>query len=139
MKFTASPFYLFSRKNREWSQKQIYMTSKQKWAFIGILLIAIFFRFYQIKAMPGGLFPDEAANGIDVIAMQRGNIQPFYEGNNGRIAIFLYAVGQCRGIWQRAVAASYRICICGINFCSRLFLGYARIVLDLLRRNKRSR
>jgi hypothetical protein len=39
------------------------MTTKQKLLFLGIILLAGFFRFYLIGQMPGGLFPDEAANG----------------------------------------------------------------------------
>ena len=40
--------------------------------------------------MPGGLFPDEAANGLDINSMQSGQLQPFYERGNGREALFFY-------------------------------------------------
>jgi len=40
--------------------------------------------------MPGGLFPDEAANGLDINLMQSGHLQPFYERGNGREALFFY-------------------------------------------------
>ena len=54
------------------------------------MILAISFRFYQIAAMPGGLFPDEAANGLDINSMQQGDLQPFYERGNGREALFFY-------------------------------------------------
>ncbi len=66
------------------------MTTKQKLLFLGIILLAGFFRFYLIGQMPGGLFPDEAANGLDINLMQQGQLQPFYERGNGREALFFY-------------------------------------------------
>lgn len=54
------------------------------------LVVAAFFRLYQIGTMPGGLFPDEAANGLDINLMEQGHPQPFYERGNGREALFFY-------------------------------------------------
>lgn len=54
------------------------------------LVVAAFFRLYQIGSMPGGLFPDEAANGLDINLMEQGHLQPFYERGNGREALFFY-------------------------------------------------
>lgn len=87
------------------------MTSKQKWALAGVLLLSIFFRFYQIQSMPGGLFPDEAANGIDINAMQRGELQPFYERGNGREALFFYMLWGSveifgKGHWQHHIVSA---------------------------------
>lgn len=66
------------------------MTSKQKILFAGILILACFFRLYMIAELPGGLFPDEAANGLDINSMQQGDLKPFYERGNGREALFFY-------------------------------------------------
>jgi hypothetical protein len=66
------------------------MTKKQKLLFVGILFLAVFFRLFLINQLPGGLFPDEAANGLDIISMQQGDLQPFYERGNGREALFFY-------------------------------------------------
>src|SRR5476649_373786 len=66
------------------------MTPKQKWLVVGVIALAIFFRFWLIWEMPGGLFPDEAANGLDINLMQQGHLQPFYERGNGREALFFY-------------------------------------------------
>src|SRR3989344_1853242 len=78
---------------------------KANWALLLILILAGFFRFWQIKTLPGGLFPDEAANGIDVNSILGGQVQPFFERGNGREAMFFYfeALSQLifgRGVWQ---------------------------------------
>jgi hypothetical protein len=66
------------------------MSRKQKVYLVLVIFLAVFFRFYQIVQMPGGLFPDEAANGLDINLMQAGHLQPFYERGNGREALFFY-------------------------------------------------
>src|SRR5438105_14605255 len=87
------------------------MTLKQRYLLLAIILLAVFFRFYQIAAMPGGLFPDEAANGLDINLMEQGHLQPFYERGNGREALFFYmewtsvaAFG--RGPWQHHIVSA---------------------------------
>ncbi|HYV33803.1 MAG TPA: hypothetical protein VE973_03065 [Candidatus Limnocylindria bacterium] len=106
------------------------MTLKQKYILGAIILLAIFFRFYQIGQMPGGLFPDEAANGLDINLMQQGNLQPFYERGNGREALFFYmewatvaAFG--KGAWQHDIVSAL-IGLLSVIFCflvtQRLFL-----------------
>lgn len=64
--------------------------------------LAIFFRFYHIGSMPGGLFPDEAANGLDINSMQQGNLQPFYERGNGREALFFYLLWASVSLFGRS-------------------------------------
>ncbi len=87
------------------------MTSKQKYLFFGVVLLAIFFRFYLITQMPGGLFPDMAANGLDINLMQQGHLQPFYERGNGREALFFYmewgsAALFGKGVWQFSIVSA---------------------------------
>lgn len=105
------------------------MTKGQKFLLAGIVVIAVFFRFYRILKidcgsfysspvschavadMPGGLFPDEAANGLDINLMQQGHIQPFYERGNGREALFFYmewasATVFGHGVWQFHVVSA---------------------------------
>ena len=50
------------------------MSPKQKLFLGGIIVLAIFFRYYQIFQMPGGLFPDEAANGLDINLIDRKSV-----------------------------------------------------------------
>lgn len=87
------------------------MTPKQKWLLVGVITLAIAFRFYQIMVLPGGLFPDEAANGLDIILIEQGQTQPFYERGNGREALFfymLYASVEFLGIghWQHHIVSA---------------------------------
>lgn len=87
------------------------MTSKQKLFFLGIVFITIFFRFYLIGQMPGGLFPDEAANGLDINSMQQGDLKPFYERGNGREALFFYMLWGSVGVfgkgpWQHHIVSA---------------------------------
>src|SRR6185436_19634406 len=87
------------------------MTKKQTWLLVGVLVLATFFRFYQIKAMPGGLFPDEAANGLDINLLEQGQLQPFYERGNGREALFFYLLRGSvelfgKGAWQHHIVSA---------------------------------
>ena len=87
------------------------MKSKQILLFTGIILLALFFRFYKINIMPGGLFPDMAANGLDINLMQQGHLQPFYERGNGREALFFYMEWASvalfgKGVWQFSIVSA---------------------------------
>jgi len=54
-----------------------------------ILLIASFFRFWQLKSIPPGLYPDEAINANEAYLFP-GKI--FYPENNGREGLFINLV-----------------------------------------------
>jgi 4-amino-4-deoxy-L-arabinose transferase-like glycosyltransferase len=71
-----------------------------KW-LIAILLTACLFRFWQINTLPAGLFPDEAANGLDVNSILSGDLKPFYERGNGREALFFYFLAAAVGLFGR--------------------------------------
>ncbi len=84
---------------------------KDNWILLLILAVALFFRFWQINTLPGGLFPDEAANGLDINNMLKGEILPFYERSNGREALFFYLLAAVvelfgRGPWQHHVVSA---------------------------------
>jgi len=56
----------------------------------GIIILAAFLRFYGLKSVPPGLFPDEAVNGNNVLeAIETGNYKLFYPENNGREGLFI--------------------------------------------------
>jgi 4-amino-4-deoxy-L-arabinose transferase-like glycosyltransferase len=83
--------------------------SKQKLipilSFLLILGIASFFRLWKITSIPGGLFPDEAANGLDVLLIFQGHHTPFFERGLGREALFIYLQALSVkifgiGVWQ---------------------------------------
>jgi 4-amino-4-deoxy-L-arabinose transferase-like glycosyltransferase len=58
-------------------------------AVVFILLTAVYY-FIALKAVPGGVFPDAAANGLDANQILDGVHQPFFERGNGREALFFY-------------------------------------------------
>lgn len=58
--------------------------------FLAILLLAGFFRFWQLDQVPPGLYPDVAVNGIDALnALKTGDFKVFYPENNGREGFFI--------------------------------------------------
>lgn len=111
------------------------MNNKQKVALVCVILLAVFFRYYQIATLPGGLFPDEAANGIDINSMQQGELQPFYERGNGREALFFYMLWGSveafgKGPWQHHIVSALvgvmSVLLCFL-FTRRLFrLGVSK-------------
>jgi 4-amino-4-deoxy-L-arabinose transferase-like glycosyltransferase len=67
---------------------------KKNWAIILILVVATFLRFYQLDQLPPGLYPDEAANGLDIIRMmEEGDHRVVYDTNGPRESLFFYAQG----------------------------------------------
>jgi 4-amino-4-deoxy-L-arabinose transferase-like glycosyltransferase len=81
---------------------------KQKYQIIiliAILAVAGFFRLWQIGSVPGGLFPDEAANGQDALLILDGYHSPFFEHGLGREGLFFYLLAGSIylfgiGVWQ---------------------------------------
>lgn len=59
-----------------------------------VLLLTVFFRFYDIKNLPPGLYPDEAMNGNNALeAIKTGEYKIFYPENNGREGLFINIQG----------------------------------------------
>lgn len=66
------------------------MTKKEFFVIFLILIIAIFFRFWNITGTPPGLYPDEAINGNNAIeANATGQYKVYYPENNGREGLFM--------------------------------------------------
>lgn len=58
--------------------------------FLFIILIAAFFRLWDLDAIPPGLYPDVAMNGTNAIhAIQDQDYKVFYQENNGREGLFM--------------------------------------------------
>ena len=76
-------------------------------AIIFILLIAAFFRFYQLSAVPAEPFSDHAEKILDVYDITQGQTHIFFPRNTGREAIQFY--------WTVLVAAIFRT---GLTFQS---------------------
>ena len=61
-----------------------------KYGLLLILIIAIFFRFYNLALTPPGLYPDEAMDGTNAQeALSTSNFKVFYPENNGREGLFI--------------------------------------------------
>jgi 4-amino-4-deoxy-L-arabinose transferase-like glycosyltransferase len=57
---------------------------------LSIVAVAVFFRFNNLNVTPPGLWPDEAANGVDALkALDSGDFKIFYPDNNGREGLFI--------------------------------------------------
>jgi 4-amino-4-deoxy-L-arabinose transferase-like glycosyltransferase len=55
-----------------------------------ILVLAVFFRLYELKTIPPGLYPDEAMNGTNALEANTTNeYKVFYPDNNGREGLFI--------------------------------------------------
>ncbi len=66
------------------------MTKKEFFAIFLILIIATFFRFWNITTTPPGLYPDEAMNGNNALeANATGEYKTYYPENNGREGLFI--------------------------------------------------
>lgn len=96
----------------------------------GIVILAAWFRWYDISNYPPGLFPDEAANGEDVQLILQGDIRPFYERSNGRegLFFFLQAVSVKLfgvGVWQMHVVSGLVgiLTVLAIYFATRVWFG----------------
>jgi len=60
-------------------------------AVILIVVLAIFFRFWQFSSIPAGLYQDEAMNGSDALtSLKTGEFQTFYPNNNGREGMIIW-------------------------------------------------
>jgi 4-amino-4-deoxy-L-arabinose transferase-like glycosyltransferase len=64
--------------------------TQRRLALTGILLLAAFFRLYQHKTLPPGLYPDEAMNGNNAVeVLETGKLKVFYPENNGREGLYI--------------------------------------------------
>jgi len=63
-------------------------------ALLGIVAVAIVLRFVVLASNPGGLYPDEAAEGLDAqrLLHQPGFHPVFFADDGGREALFAYVV-----------------------------------------------
>ena len=60
-------------------------------ALLVAVLVAVFYRFYELNKLPPGLFPDEAANGISIFQiLYQHNFQPVYTNNGPNESLFTF-------------------------------------------------
>ena len=74
-------------------------------AFVLIALGAIVVRFWALDTQPGGLYPDEAAEGLSAqrLITQPGYHPVFFDDDGGREALFAYIVAVAFRIFGASV------------------------------------
>jgi len=66
----------------------------------GILIIAIFLRFYHFTSTPPGLYPDEAMDGNNAVeATETNHFQVFYTEDNGREGLYVNMIAGFLKVW----------------------------------------
>jgi len=71
-----------------------FLKEKKNLIYLGLIILimvgSVFMYFYSLKTIPGGVFPDAAANGLDSNLILDGEHAPFFERGNGRESLFFY-------------------------------------------------
>jgi len=66
----------------------------------GVLIIAIFLRFYHFTSTPPGLYPDEAMDGNNAVeAAETNHFQVFYTEDNGREGLYVNIIAMFLKAW----------------------------------------
>jgi 4-amino-4-deoxy-L-arabinose transferase-like glycosyltransferase len=74
--------------------------SQRSFLLIGILIIAIFLRFYHFTTTPPGLYPDEAMDGNNAVeAAETNHFQVFYVEDNGREGLYVNIIAAFLKVW----------------------------------------
>jgi 4-amino-4-deoxy-L-arabinose transferase-like glycosyltransferase len=71
--------------------------------FTGIT--AAVFRFWQLGALPPGLYRDEAINGLDALGVLRGDHALYFAANNGREPAYVYLIALGISLFGRTALA----------------------------------
>lgn len=76
------------------------------WAIL-LALVAIggALRFYQVGAVPPGLYQDEAYNGLDALDILAGSHPIYFPANNGREPFYMYAAAAGVAVFGRTPLA----------------------------------
>ena len=78
----------------------------KRWALLaGLIILAAVLRFWNLAAIPPGLYHDEAANGLDALAVLDGNRPIYFAANNGREPFFIYGVALSVALLGRSPGA----------------------------------
>ena len=92
-----------------------------------LLLLAFSLRIYHLESIPIGLYPDEAANGVDALhALETHRFELFYPANFGREGLFINL--QALSLWL------FGNTMVALKLCSVLFGTFTVLGLFLLGR-----
>jgi 4-amino-4-deoxy-L-arabinose transferase-like glycosyltransferase len=84
-----------------WSRERV----REALVLLFLLALALLPRLYRLSAAPPGLSGDELFNAIDAAKLGRGGWPLFFEGNNGREALFLYLMSASLNLFGKSVWA----------------------------------
>jgi 4-amino-4-deoxy-L-arabinose transferase-like glycosyltransferase len=107
---------------------------------VTFMAAAVFFRFYDLAANPGGLYGDEAAEGLDALRLlHQPDFHPdwmvWFQGDGGREALFAYVVAGAfhffgeTALVLRATAAAFGVAgVLAIGLLGRRFGAWTGVV-----------
>ena len=73
--------------------KMLINSKTIKFILFFILILSVFFRFWQLESFPPGLYPDEAMNANNALeSLQNNDFKLFYPDNNGREGLFMWFI-----------------------------------------------
>lgn len=93
----ADPRYVFSKKTN--AMREHFRSNFSAYMLLLVILsLAFFLRIYHLESIPMGLYPDEAANGVDALhAIETRHFKLFYPANFGREGLYINL--QALSIW----------------------------------------
>ena len=120
------------------------MNNRSRWLALGALAVVIaaaaFFRFYDLATNPGGLYQDEAGEGLDALRLlHQPGFHPdwmvWFQSDGGREALFAYVVAAAFHVFGetalvlRATAAAFGLAgVLGIGWLGRRFGTWTGVV-----------
>ncbi len=97
-----------------------------------ILILAFVVRIYHIDTLPLGIYPDEAANGVDALqALETHNFKLFYPANYGREGLFINLQALSISLFGNTI---FGLKIWSILFGTLSVLGIYLLSIELFRR-----
>lgn len=97
-----------------------------------ILIFAFFVRIYDIENIPAGIYPDEAANGVDALhALETNNFDLFYPANFGREGLFINLQALSIALFGNTITA---LKLWSIIFGTLSVLGISLLATELFKR-----
>lgn len=97
-----------------------------------ILALAFFVRIYHIESIPVGIYPDEAANGVDALhALETKKFELFYPANFGREGLFINLQALSIALLGNTITA---LKLWSIIFGTLSVLGIALLATELFKR-----
>jgi 4-amino-4-deoxy-L-arabinose transferase-like glycosyltransferase len=120
------------------------VTTRSRWLALGAMATvvagAVFFRFYDLATNPGGLYTDEAAEGLDALRLlHQPGFHPdwmvWFQSDGGREALFAYVVAAAfhffgeTALVLRATAAAFGVAgVLAIGWLGRRFGMWTGVV-----------